>query len=204
MEYDQNGKVTPGPMAFPFPYNKTYGEDHIKAVYNGRNIELSDMTLKNEEMNAEGEINTFTFFRGQWLICDFGKELSGEVFISANAKKGKPCFERDVTMDNEEFNDRFCVKTKAPEEAFYILTPHMVEYILEMADKANGQVYMAFLRDGKIHIAINTNRDIFELDDTKADYDTLHQKFLDELHWFTDMIDTLRVEDTLYKKETNV
>ena len=32
----------------------------------------------------------------------------------------------------------------------------------------------------------------------------LRQKFLCELRWFTDMIDTLRVEDTLYKKETNI
>ena len=32
----------------------------------------------------------------------------------------------------------------------------------------------------------------------------LRQKFLGELRWFTDMIDTLRVEDTLYKKEANV
>ena len=32
----------------------------------------------------------------------------------------------------------------------------------------------------------------------------LRQKFLGELRWFTDMIDTLRVEDTLYKKEANI
>ena len=32
----------------------------------------------------------------------------------------------------------------------------------------------------------------------------LRQKFLGELRWFNDMIDTLRVEDTLYKKETNI
>ena len=30
-------------------------------------------------------------------------------------------------MDNEAFNDRFCVKTEVPEEAFYLLTPHMME-----------------------------------------------------------------------------
>ena len=37
-----------------------------------------------------------------------------------------------------------------------------------------------------------------------AHVEGLRQKFLGELRWFTDMIDTLRVEDTLYKKETNV
>ena len=124
-------------------------------------------------------------------ICDFGKELSGKVFISANTKIGKPCFERDVTMDNEAFNDRFCVKTEVPEEAFYLLTPHMMEYIITMADKSGGSVYISFLRDGKKHIAVNTNRGIFELGDAKADYDALHQKLLGELKWFTDMIDAL-------------
>ena len=60
-----------------------------------------------------------------------------------------------------------------------------------MADRSGGTVYISFLRDGKIHIAVNTNRDIFELGDAKADYDALHQKFLDELKWFADMIDAL-------------
>lgn len=30
------------------------------------------------------------------------------------------------------------------------------------------------------------------------------KKVLGELRWFTEMIDTLRMEDTLYKKEANV
>ncbi len=205
VEYCQDGEVAPGPMEFPFSYNKVYGEGHIKAVYKGLNIELSDMTLKNEEMNAEGDINAFTVFRGQLFVCDLRKELSGEVFISANSGMDKPGFERDVMMDNKEFDDRFRVKTKVPEEAFCILTPHMMGYILKMADKVNGRVYMAFLRSGKIYIAVNTNRNILKLGDTtKADYDTLMQKYLGELKWFTDMIDTLRLNDKLYKKEANV
>ena len=32
----------------------------------------------------------------------------------------------------------------------------------------------------------------------------VHKKFLNELKWFTDMIDTLRLENTLYQKEANV
>ena len=32
----------------------------------------------------------------------------------------------------------------------------------------------------------------------------LRRKFLGALRWFTNMIDTLRVEDTLYKKEATV
>ena len=106
-------------------------------------------------------------------------------------------------MDNEQFSKRFCVRADDPQEAYYILTPHMMEYILTMADKGGGTVYLSFLRDGKMHVAVKTRRDFFELGKSNADVEELRQKFLGELRWFTDIIDTLRVEDTLYKKATN-
>ena len=80
----------------------------------------------------------------------------------------------------------------------------MMEYILTMADKSGGDVYMSFLRDGKMQVAVKTGRDFFELGKSNADLEELRRKFLGELSWFTDIVDTLRVEDTLYKKETNI
>lgn len=56
---------------------------------------------------------------------------------------------------------------------------------------------------GKLHIAVQTRRDFFELCKSEANVDKLHQKFPGELKWFADIIDTLRGEDTLYKKEVN-
>ncbi|MGN1031736.1 MAG: DUF3137 domain-containing protein, partial [Butyricicoccaceae bacterium] len=110
----------------------------------------------------------------------------------------------NVTMDNEQFSKRFCVRADNPQEAYYILTPHMMEYILTIADKSGGTVYLSFLHNGKLHVAVQTGRDFFELGKSNADVEGLRQKFLGELHWFTDMIDTLRVEDSLYKKDVNV
>lgn len=54
---------------------------------------------------------------------------------------------------------------------------------------------------GKL-FAVQTGRDFFELGKSEANIDKLRQKFLGELKWFTDIINTLRVEKTLYKKET--
>lgn len=209
VEYNPWGKLNPGSMAFPFDYNKVEGSDHIKAVYNGLNIELSDIELINETetVDADGntEKNSITNFKGQWLICDFGKELSGEVRLSANDKKLRKQHKNDsVEMESETFNNRFLVTANDAQEAYYILTPHMMEYILSMADKSGGEVYMSFQRDGKLHVAVKTGRDFFELGKSNANVEGLRQKFLGELRWFTDMVDTLRVEDTLYKKETNV
>ena len=205
VEYNPWGKINPGSMVFPFSYNCADGSDHIKAVYNGLNIELGDIELIDETEDTDietGQTETSrnTQFKGQWLTCDFGKELSGEVYISEWTKKDRRSMKSNVTMDNEQFSKRFCVRADNPQEAYYLLTPHMMEYIITMVDKSGGTVYMSFLRNGKLHVAVKTGRDFFELGKSNADVEGLRRKFLDELRWFTDMIDTLRVEDTLYKK----
>ena len=204
VEYNPWGKINPGSMVFPFSYNCAGGSDHIKAVYNGLNIELGDIELIDEteyiDENGVSQKSRNTLFKGQWLTCDFGKELVGEVYISEWTQKDRRCMKSNVTMDNEQFSKRFCVRADNPQEAYYILTPHMMEYILAMADKSGGTVYLSFLRNGKLHVAVKTGRDFFELGKSNADVEGLRRKFLDELRWFTDMIDTLRVEDTLYKK----
>lgn len=110
----------------------------------------------------------------------------------------------NVNMDNEQFSDRFCVRADNPQEAYYILTPHMMEYITAMADQCGSAVYMSFQRDGKMNVAVRTGRDFFELGDSRANTEELRRKYIDELRWFTDIIDTLRIEENLYKKERNV
>ena len=209
VEYNPYGRLEPGYMVFPFSFDRAGGSDHIKTVYNGLNIELSDIELVEETESTDEDGVTrkedVTHFKGQWLICDFGKELSGEVHLSANTKSLRRQHKNDrIEMENEAFNNRFIVTANNAQEAYYILTPHMMEYILTMADKNGGEVYMSFQRNGKMQIAVRTDRDFFELGKSKANVDGLRQKFVGELRWFTDMIDTLRVEDTLYKKEANV
>ena len=207
VEYSPGGTISPGPMVFPFSYNCVEGSDHIKAVYHGLKIELGDISLCHESEftdpeDGHTEKQSLSYFKGQWLTCDFGKELSGEVYISEWTKKDRRSMKSNVTMDNEQFSKRFCVTASNPQDAFYILTPHMMEYITTMADKSGGTVYLSFLRNGKMHVAVKTGRDFFELGKSNADVGKLRQKFLGELRWFTDIVDTLRVEDTLYKKET--
>ena len=38
----------------------------------------------------------------------------------------------------------------------------MMEFIISMDKKADGDTYFHFQKDGKVHIAINSNRNLFE------------------------------------------
>lgn len=192
-------------MDFPFRFNKIEGNDHIKAKYHGLEIEMADVTLVEETvtMDDDGNMQTTssTQFTGLWLVCDFGKELSADLRLSERGKFGKIFGGRGVKTENDAFNKRFCISTDVEVEAFYILTPHMMEYILAMDDRGDGDTYMSFLRGGKVHIAINSGRDSFELGKTAlSDAGKLRQKFIDEIRYVTDLIDELQLVDTFYKK----
>ncbi len=209
VEYNPWGKAEPGSMVLPFDYNRACGSDYIKSVHRGRNIELSNIELINEteEMDGEGfmQKSSVTQFKGQWLICDFGKELIGNVYLSANDRNLRKHHKNDsVEMGNETFNNRFLVTAQNAQDAYHIFTPRTMEYILAMANQIGGEVYMSFLRDGKMQVAVKTGREFFELGKSKADVEELRRKFLGELRWFIDMIDTLCAEDTICKRETDI
>lgn len=215
VEYNAFGRISDktlesAGMVFPFSHESMRGSDYVKGTYKGLNVELSDVELIHVTDYYDEELEQWKqteekVFQGQWLVCDFGKELVGEVHLSEGGRKlRKQHKNNSVEMENAAFNDRFLVTAENAEEAYYILTPHMMEYILSMAGKSGGDVYLSFLRGGKLHIAVQTGKDFFELGKSAAKVDELRQKFLRELRWFTDIIDELRVEETLYKKENDV
>lgn len=187
-------------MVLPQPYDKISGSDFINGEYKGLLLKMSDIDLTRRVSTGDDEETDERVFDGQWLMCDFGKALSGEVHVSQITKSMPDSVKRQrIRMENEQFNEKFVVTADDPEEAFYVLTPHMMEYILSLEKKNKGIIYMSFLRDGKFHIAVNSGEDFFELGKKEPDYETLRQIFLDQLRWYTDIIDVLRLEPNLYK-----
>ncbi len=192
-------------MMLPVSFNTVEGSDHIKASYKGLDIEMGDVSLVdsgeiyNDETQMYEKVES-TVFRGQWLVCDFGRELVSDVKLAARSRADRALKKASIKTENEEFNKRFTIVSDNEQEAFYILTPHMMEYIMSMADKGGGEVYMSFLRKGKLHIAVKTNRDFFEMGSGSPDAAALRRKFTGEIRYFTDLIDELKLTDTIYKQ----
>ncbi len=187
-------------MNFPFKYNRIYGSDLVQATYKGVNVIISDITLEDSSPSSDiGSSNdSTTVFQGLWMICDFRKNLSTELRITERSKIAQSLKRGEVKTDNEAFNKQFFVNTENPHEAFYILTPHMMEYIQSMDAKAKGDTYMCFLREGKVHIAINSKRNSFEINNLNTDVQKLRARFISEIKYITDLIDALRLVDTIF------
>ena len=204
VEYNPSSALKPGSVVVPFSYDYSGGAHHIKAVYNGMNIELGTIMLQKDCLLADDGGNTYhdacVHFRGPWIICDFGKKPACSVYISEWTQKDRKSMESNVKIDNEQFGSRFCVRADDPQEAYKVLTPQMMEAISAAADKSGGMIYMSFLPDGKVHVGIQTGHNLFEVGkyydlDVGKWYDAegLRQKFSEVLRRLTDIIDTLNV-----------
>lgn len=193
-------------MVFPFEYNGSRGSDYIRGVYHGRKVALSNITLYQTESFYSEERSAWEErkekkFQGQWLVCDLGNALSGPVRLSESTSALRRQHKNDsVEAESAAFHGRFLVTAASPQEAKSLLTPRMMSSILAAADRSSGKVYLAFLPDGRLHVAVNSGRDLLELGAGKADPPRLRQRFLDELHWFTDLIDALLPEDAPYRE----
>ena len=198
VEYNPSGALNPGGIVVPFSYCRSSGSHHIKAVYNGVNIELGNINLIDEEEIPDEEGSTRNEislrFKGPWIICDFGKKPACNVYISEYTETNRIIMKSTVKIDNEQFRERFCVRANDPQEAYKILTPRMMNSISAAADKSGSLVYMSFLESGKMHFAIQTGHDIFDIGKNDNDVELLRQKFSKELLWLMDIIDTLNVK----------
>ena len=186
-------------MLFPEPYEVSKGSDSVKAVYKGMSIAFSDVELckteEHQKADNEWETREVTLYKGQWLVCDFQSKLTGDVHVSARKREKDFKGEKLIRTESEIFNKRFAVKADQEQEAFYILTPHRMENLLKIADRCSGSLYISFLRNGTIHIFVDSNENFFELGKGKADASELRNKFRSQIRWYTSMIETLQLTE---------
>lgn len=186
-------------MKLPFDVDRIEGSDYTRAVYHGLELEFSDVKLIDRRSNGKHTSNV-TVFEGLWLVCDFRKPISSGILLRERNGGSIRFFEKlghggnVIETENVEFNKKFLIVCEDQHDAFYVLTPHMMEYINRMDEWGMGVSYMRFTRSGKVHIAIHSGLDFFELD-SKTDPAMLTEKFLDEVGYITGLIDTLHLSD---------
>lgn len=197
--------INPGKMYFPFSYNKIYGSDHIIGKCLNRNIELGDIELvfseEIEEPDSDGgtttSIHNTTEFKGQWLIIDTKKELSGDIYISEYTNIDRKIMHNNVETGNNAFNNRFCIKADNKEEASAVLTPSMLAAIEKIADCCKSTIYLSIVKEGKMHLAIKTGRNLFEMGKGKTDITELRQNNMKDMKFYTDILEILEKADIL-------
>jgi hypothetical protein len=191
------------------------GGDYISGLHDGLRVRMSDVVLTHTETrtrtrtNSEGKTETYTEtvtvtdFSGQWVVCDFDKRVAAPLTLRAGGLPSSGFLRAlaggssSVEMDSTEFNSMYTVLTDNPHDAFYILTPHMMERVMEANRRANGRLSLAYLPWGELHLAIGTGKNFFEPQSIwhEMDYAQEYNDVMGELGFILGLIDQLRLDE---------
>ena len=148
--------------------NRFYSDDYMEGAVLGIHFRRSDVLV--QQVNHSGKhTTTTTLFRGPWMIFDFPKSFGHWMMVREKEflSNGRPggLFSRldveKVKMESAGFNEIFDVYAQDPHEAFYLLTPHFMEKLVEAETRFDGRFYYGFI-DHEFHVAIHNGENSFE------------------------------------------
>ncbi len=188
-------------------WNEISGSDFFSGKYKGFGIIFSDIHLENVTTRVDSKGNVHkqrvTKFQGQWLVCETKKYIDYSLRLRENGERlfreGYQKSKSDIETENIAFNEKYQILTRDGHTAFYILTPHFMEYIIQADKSANCRSYLCF-EGNKIHIALDTHKDFFRVR-SGADAKNLEafkRRIRGEIKFILDILDELMQNKNLF------
>jgi hypothetical protein len=182
--------------------DRFHSEDYIAGSIEDVRFYSSDLRL--EERHVQHTKNGtrvyyVTYFLGRVFRFDFNKEFTGNLqVLETGSPYSRRKFEK-VKMESDDFNKKFKIFAEEEITAFYILTPDIMEAIFNLEQRNPGRISMSFLGD-HLYVAINNNRDTFELKMFRNVDESVIEEFKQDLLVIKDFIVSLKLNNKLFKK----
>ena len=188
--------------------DKYSSEDFISGKYKGVPFRQADVRIIEESTDSEGKRTEYVTFMGRWMIFDFNKIFKANVqvvqkgFKTAKHKRlfvEKESRYKKVSMESEVFNKLFTVYAQNEHDAYYLLTPSIMERLSKIINNNMGKMMFCFI-DNKLHVAINNGKNSFEPGSVfkSLNIDDVKQKTISEIDIITQFVDELNLENNIF------
>lgn len=181
--------------------NRLESEDLLSGEYKGVSFRQADVHIWNR-VETEKKNYDVEYFDGRIIIFDTKADYSSSVRVISKqriADKGdyRLGFDEDhrVEMESMQFNELFKVYARTGHDAFYILTPEVMERMMKIWEKygkneQNQYRDMSFhFRDNKFYFAIESGNRAFEPGKFPINYPDEKAKLEKDIQIIMDLID---------------
>ena len=194
-------------------------DDYIRARYKGVLFQRADVCIqmRTQHTTTDGQGHTTThtqittYFKGLWMIFDFNKNFSTTLHVadrrfSYYAKTlgmlvGRAKMKK-IEMEDIHFNKEYRIYGDSQHEAYYILTPAMMENIRLLNEQTAGHLLLCFT-EGKLHVAVNNGKNDFEPPlFGKFDFEKERQKVQEGISCITRFVDGFSLDRNIFKQNT--
>jgi len=182
--------------------DRFYSEDLISGVMEDVSYISSDVRLEErhvEQTKNGTRVYYVPYFVGRVFKFSFNKEFDGYLQV---LEGGSPLSNRKfqkVQLESIDFNKKFKTYATSDLSAFYVLTPDIMEAIMHVEQRNPGRIGLSFSGD-ILYIAINNNKDTFELKMFKTIDNSVVEDFKKDLLVIKDVIIALKLNNNLFKK----
>jgi hypothetical protein len=159
-------------------YDRYRGDDFVSGRIGDTDICFSelDTAYKTHTRDSKGRSRTewHTIFSGIFFRADFHKHFAGATFVlpdKAQSMLGEwlgqslqalaSSHGELVKLEDPRFEQAFVTYASDQQEARYILTPSLMERMVEMRERFETQTYFAFIA-GRVYVAIESDAAHFE------------------------------------------
>jgi hypothetical protein len=156
-------------------YDRYKGDDLISGKIEKTDFRCSELHTQYKEVTTDSKGNRqerwVTIFRGLFFHADFNKNIQAKTYIQPDTSekllgklgqklqfstKGKL-----VKLENPEFEKIFAVFSTDQTEARYILTPAIMEALVNIYKLYGRKMHLSFI-DTRVYVALSFNKSLFE------------------------------------------
>lgn len=187
--------------------------DYISGRYKDIGFRQADIHIEEERETTDSDGNTRTYwvtlFKGRWMIFDFNKTFKADLQVCQKyfgnnkiSNWGNDSKFEKVKLESMDFNKRFNVYAQSDHEAFYLLTPPIMEKIIKLDDMNQGRLLLCFI-DNKLHIGLYDGKDSFEHAPIfkQINEEQVRSNISNDIKQITMFIDELDLDNDLFRRE---
>ena len=161
---------------FPHHYDRYTGDDFVTGQIDKTDFQFSELHTQYKQVTygpkGRRQEQWITIFRGLFIHADFNKNFSGTTFVLPDTAERllgalgqslqKFSSRGDlVKLENPEFEKLFVVYSSDQVEARYILTPSIMEAMVNLYRRFEGDIYFSFV-GSRVYFANSFNVALFE------------------------------------------
>ncbi len=195
------------------------GEDLVRGKIGATQIAFSEVHAEYKTTSADAKGNRTTswntIFKGLFVVADFNKELRGMTLVLPDVAEnllgrmgsrlqqveGVLRHAERVQLEDPRFEKQFVVYADDQVESRYVLTPALMERLVEFKQKAGRPTYFSFAGPN-VSIAIETKRDMFKMGLTHTLIDRQRlQEHLHDLEFAVGIVKDLDLNTRIWTKE---
>ncbi|WP_018970875.1 DUF3137 domain-containing protein [Rubritalea marina] len=194
--------------------DRYHSEDFFDGKVGATELSFAECKAERKETRTDSKGRTrttwVTVFDGIYLEADFHKHFSTRVTVMPDfaertfgwlGKKMQALGGKVVHLEDPEFEKHFVVRGDDPIETRYILTPAMMQRILELKSKFGSKVMLSF-QHSKLILMIESDRNWFEPDHKSNGIPWQRlESFLSELRLITSTVEDLDLNTRIWTKE---